>query len=147
MTIKKRTIDTITIGTDGSTGTGSKSVGLGATYGAVRKVEVKGDDTNVDTTTALLITDADGRIVFSKGATDFGPDDSTSKQTEQSYSTVGLGMYLVPDEAETFDRNGEVSAANAGEAGNGIFARSPLTVALSSGTDGDVFRVHVFVEV
>lgn len=147
MTIKKRTIDTITIGTDGSTGTGAKSVGLGATYGSVRKIEVKGDDTNVDTTTTLVVTDADGRLVFTKGATDFGGDDSTSKQTEQSYSTVGLGMYLVPDEAETFDRAGEVSAANTGEAGAGIMARSPLTVTFGSGTDGDVFRVHVFVEV
>lgn len=147
MAIKKRTISTITIGTDGATTTGSKTVSLGAAYGSVRKIEVKGDDGNVEATATILVTDADGRIVFSDSGLDFGTDDSTAKQTEQSYSTVGLGIYPGPVETEVIDRLGDPSADTEGVTGGGVFAASPLTVALSSGTDGDVYRVHVWVEV
>jgi hypothetical protein len=146
MTIKKRTISTITIGTDGATTTGSKTVSLGAAYGCVRKIEFKGDDTNVETSLAVLVTDAGGRIVYSD-TIDGGGDDSTVKQTEQSYSTVGLGVYLVPVETEAIDRLGDPSADTEGVGGQGVFAESPLTFALSSGTDGDVYRIHVWVEV
>jgi hypothetical protein len=146
MAIKKRTISSITIGTDGATTTGSKTVSLGAPYGAVRKIEVKGDDGNVEATATIVVTDADGRIVFSDSGLDFGADDATVKQTEQGYSTVGLGIYLAPVETEVIDRLGDPAADTEGLAG-GILAASPLTVALSSGTDGDVYRVHVFVEV
>jgi hypothetical protein len=144
MTIKKRTISTITIGTDGATTTGSKTVSLGAAVGFVRKIEVKGDDGNVEATATILVTDADGRIIFSDSGLDFGTDDSTSKQTEQSYSTVGLGIYPIAVEAEHINR---VGTSDADMGGSYIPAVSPLTVALSSGTDGDVYRVHVFVEV
>lgn len=146
MAIKKRTIESIIIGTDGATTTGSKTVGLGAAYAKVLKLEVKGDDANVEATATILVTDADGRIIFSDSGLDFGTDDSTSKQTEQGYSTVGLGIYPVPVETEVIDRLGDPSADTEGVS-PALIARSPLTVALSSGTDGDAYRVHVFVEV
>lgn len=144
--IKKRTINTITIGTDGSTGTGSKAVGLGSAYAKILKIEVKGDDGNVEATATLACTDADGRVVARASGVDFGADDSTVKSTEQSYSTVGLSLYPVALETDVFDTGGDPSANTEGVAPP-VIARSPLTVALSSGTDGDVYRVHVFVEV
>jgi len=146
MAIKKRTIDTITIGTDGATTTGSKTVGLGAAYAKVIKLEIKGDDGNVEATATLVVTDADGRVVAKATSVDFGADDSTVKSTEQSYSTVGLSIYPTALETDVFDTGGD-PAANTEGPGPSIIARSPLTVALSSGTDGDVYRVHVFVEV
>lgn len=143
MTVRKRTIESITIGTDGATTTGSKSVGLGTAYAEVLKLEVKGDDANVEATATILVTDADGRIVFSDSGLDFGTDDSTSKNTEQSYSTVGLGIYPIAVELDHINR---VGTSDADMGGSQVIARSPLTVALSSGTDGDAYRVHVFVE-
>lgn len=146
MAIRKRTISSITIGTDGATTTGSKTVGLGAAYAAIRKIEVKGDDANVEATATLVVTDRDGRIVAQATGVDFGTDDSTIKSTEQSYSTVGLSIYPVALETDVFDTGGD-PAANTEGVSPAVIARSPLTVALSSGTDGDVYRVHVFVEV
>lgn len=144
MAVKKRTIESIIIGTDGATTTGSKQVGLGAAYAEVLKLEVKGDDGNVEASATILVTDADGRIIFSDSGLDFGADDATVKSTEQSYSTVGLGIYPVPVETEVTDRLGDPAADTEGVSPS-IVAKSPLTVALSSGTDGDAYRVHVFV--
>jgi len=142
MAIKKRTT-TLTTGTDGPTGTASKEVGLGAAYGRILRVEVKGDDANVDVNNTIAITDADGRIVYAAAAIDAGADDSTAKATEQSYSTVGLAFN--PAYPAAADLENDATAGTVGSVG--LIARSPVTVAFAAGTDGDVHRVHLFVEV
>ena len=141
MAIKKRTITLTT----GAGGTASGSLGLGAAYAKLLRAEFKGDDANVDTNNTFALTDADGRIVLTAYAADAGTDDSSAKNTEQSYSTVGLGFNLIYDEAKNLMSSGAVGTDNVG--GTPIIARSPLTVAIASGTSGDVHRIHVFVEV
>lgn len=142
MTIKRRTV---TLTTD-SGGNASAELGLGAAYAKVLKFEFKGDDANVDVNNTLALTDADGRSIVDAIALDGGTDDSSIKATEQSYSTVGVGRFVTSIEAEVLDRDGDASADTEGLYAPPI-ARSPLTVALASGTEGDVHRVHVFVEV
>ncbi len=152
MTIKKRSSSEVTVGTSyaaggsATTGEAGFNLGLGAKYGKVQKLEVKGDDANVEATATILVTDAGGRIVYSDSSLDFGTDDATVKQTEQSYSTVGLGIYITPVETEEIDRLGDPAADTEGTA-PGVFAESPLTVVISSGTDGDKYKVHAWVEV
>jgi hypothetical protein len=146
MTIKRRTVR-LTTGTDGATGTASKTLGLGASYGRVFAFEFKGDDANVDNNNTLAITDADGRIILKATALDAGTDDSTLKKTSQIFSTVGVRGGLVEDEDSVYQGSAGAKTTDNVGAGEGIVARSPLTVAIASGTDGDVQEVSVFVEV
>jgi len=151
MSFKKRSSAEITVGTSfvpGGSATGSEAgvrIGLGYAVGRIHKIEVKGDDANVEATATILVTDTNGRIIFSDSSLDFGTDDSTAGQTEQDYSTVGLGINVVPVETEAIDRLGDPAADTEG-VGGGIFAVSPIDVVISSGTDGDKYKVHVFVE-
>lgn len=142
MAFKKRTITLTT----GGAGTASGELGLGAKYGRVFKVEFKGDDADVDTNNTLAITDNSGRKVLAATALDGGTDDSSALMTEQSYSTVGRGFYLGPVESDIVDQGGDFSANTEGQP-YGVLAESPVTVAIASGTEGDVHRIHLFVEV
>jgi hypothetical protein len=148
MAIKKRTATLVT-GTTGAPSTGEADIelGLGAAYARVFKVEVKGDDANVDSNAQFAITDADGREILVATAIDGGTDDSTALKTEQSYSTVGVGFYLTA--IETDIKNGEDGVSYSET--EGLFAaplaRSPVTINITAGTDGDEHRVHLFVEV
>ena len=149
MTIKKRT-GTLTTGTTGGSGTGTATldVGLGAAYAKIFRFEFKGDDANVDANNTIELVDADGRIVLKATALDAGTDDATLKSTEQSYSTVGVAYDLVNDEARALQGSiGAVTTDNVGAGSGGILARSPVTINIAAGTDGDVQRVHLFVEV
>jgi len=141
MTIRKRTI---TLTSNGS-GAASGELGLGCKYGRIFKVEFKGDDADVDTNNTLAITDNAGRAVLAATAFDGGTDDSTAKKTEQSFSTVGVGFYLGPVESDVYDAGGDASANTEGQA-IGVLAESPVTIAIASGTEGDVHRIHLFVE-
>jgi hypothetical protein len=151
MTIKKRTGTLVTgtthAGAGAVTGEARLEVGLGAAYAKVFKVEFKGDDSGVDANNTLTLTDADGREVLVATALDGGTDDSTALKTEQDYSTVGVGFYLTA--LETDIRDADAGAAYS--ATEGLFApmlaRSPVTITIESGTDGDEHRVHLFVEV
>ena len=145
MAIKRRRI-VLTIGTDGATTTASGTLTLGAAYGLIRKVEVKGDDTNVDTTVVLTFTDAEGRIVVKSPSMDFGPDDSTIKSTNQVYSTVGASIYPVALETDVYDTGGDPSANTEGVSPP-VVAASPVTIAFSGGTDTDAFQTTLYVEV
>lgn len=144
MTLKKRKSSTFTVGAAGTAT--AQSIGLGAVYGKVLGFEFKGDDGNVTTSTTITITDQDGRIVYT-GAHDTGTDDSTAKRTNQTFSTVGVFVRVAPVETEVFDQGGTAFSAAEGAAVDGIVAKSPLSVALSSGVSGDTHQVVVWVEV
>lgn len=144
MAIKSRSI-TLTTGTDGPTGTATGELGLGAAFGRILKVEFKGDDANVDSNNTLAITDKDGRVIFAATALDAGTDDSTSKNTEQGFSTVGVGFYLTAAEAEVRDRGGDASADTEGLVAPPV-ARGPVTIDIAAGTDGDVQKVILLVD-
>lgn len=150
MAIKKRTI-TLTTGTSHAgggavSGEARGELGLGAKWGKILKVEVKGDDANVDTNNTFAITDNAGRIIFPATALDFGTDDGTVKSTEQGYSTVGLSIFPTATESQVYDQGGD-AAANTEGPGPSLVAETPLLITLAAGTDGDVHRIHVFVEV
>ena len=125
--------------------TGSVAIGLGAAFARVLRIEVKGDDANVDADTTFAITDADGRLVLTAIALDAGTDDSTVKATDQGFSTVGLAYALVNDEAKSLLSSGAVATDNVG--GGPVIAASPVTVALAAGTSTDVFEITLVVEV
>lgn len=145
MTIKKRTATLIT-GTTGGSGTGTATIdlGLGFAYAEVLRVEFKGDDANVDTNNTFAITDAEGRSILDALALDAGTDDSSVKATSQSFSTVGVARSLTSIEAEVVDRDGDASADTEGLYAP-LIAKSPITIDLAAGTDGDVHQVNVFV--
>lgn len=125
--------------------TGSVAIGLGAAFARVLRLEVKGDDADVNAATTFAITDADGKLVLKAVAIDGGTDDSVVKDTNDDYSTVGLGYALVNDEAKSLLSSGAVGTDNVG--GGPSIARSPVTVALASGTPGDAFQITLIVEV
>jgi len=143
MAIKRRRT-TATTGTDGATTTFSKELSLGAAYGLLLKLELKGDDTNVDSSAGYTVTDAEGRLILTLAAFDAGPDDSTTKATNQVYSTVGRSLSVVTLETDIVDTGGDFSANT--EGGNaGVVCASPLTIAQTGGTDGDVFQITAYV--
>lgn len=125
--------------------TGSFNMHLGAQYVRVHKVEIKGDDADVDSNTEFTITDADGRLVMASKAVDAGTDDSSVLATSQDYSTVGKGYYLCPNEADKIGVDAAAITDNQGS-GSGVLARSPVTVAIAAGTSGDAFEVSLLVE-
>ncbi len=141
MTIKRRRT-TVTM----SAATASVDLGLGAPYGRVFKVELKGDDANVDNNTTFAFSDAEDRILLAATAFDAGTDDSSVKMTSQDFSTVGVGFYLAPVESDVVDSGGDPSANTEGNV-PGVVAKSPLTIDLAAGTATDVFEITVFVEV
>lgn len=145
MAIKRRRV-TATTGTDGATTTFSKDISLGASYALIYKIEIKGDDTNVDSSAGYTVTDAEGRLLLTLAAFDAGPDDSSTKATNQVYSTVGRALWLAPLETDVVDAGGDFSANTEGNAGP-VVAASPITVAQTGGTDGDVFQITAYVEV
>jgi hypothetical protein len=142
--IKRRKV-TLTTGVDGATGTAAGLISLGAPYAKVLGFEFKGDDANVDTNNTLKLTDADGRIIFAATALDGGTDDGTVKLTSQDFSTVGLRKMLTVAEADVIDQAGDASADTEGVVAPPI-AKSPVTVNIAAGTDGDVHEVSLFVE-
>lgn len=126
-------------------GTGSFTMHLGKKWARVHKVEIKGDDADVDSNMTVAIHDADGRLVMAAKAVDAGADDSVVLATSQDYSTVGVGFYLAPNEADMVGVDGVAQTDNQGGA-SGVLARSPLTFTLAAGTAGDEFEFALIVE-
>ena len=126
-------------------------IGLGAVYGRVLGFEFKGADANVDTNNTLELLDADGRTVLTATALDAGGT-TTDQYTSQVAiiggltSTVGVAKQIVGLEAEALGQDGVATTDNVG-AGGPVFAKSPLVVTIAAGTNGDVQRVGVWVEV
>lgn len=131
--------------------TATAEIGLGAAYGRVHALEVKGDDANVDSNTTYALTDADGRVILTAIALDAGDADSANDVANATVgglsSTFGLMRYLSFDEAKSIQSSGAVITDNVGGAGSGVFAKSPITVTCAAGGTGDVIRVGLFVEV
>ena len=151
MAIKRR-VGVLTTGGSGAgggaTGTASLDISLGAAYGKVFGIEVKGDDANVDVNNTIALTDATGKLILKATALDAGADDSTLKSTNQEFSTVGVYYDLVGDEARALQSTiGAVTTDNVGAGSGGVPAKSPVTVDLAAGTDGDVHQVVLWVEV
>lgn len=145
--VRRRT--TITTGTSHAgagavTAEARASLGLGAPYARPLRFEVKGDDANVNATAAFSIVDAEGRTILTSVAADAGDADA-GNTTGNGFSTVGFGYALVNDEARSLMSSGAVGTDNVG--GGPVIAKSPVTIAQVSGTDGDVFEVTLFVEV
>lgn len=141
MAIKKRRT-TLTM----AAATGSVTLGLGASYARLLRLEVKGDDANVDDDMTVSITDADGRLVLTAvDIGDAGRDDSTTKRTNQTFSTVGEAYAIVHNEALNLGSEGAVQTDNVG--GGPAIARSPVTFAVANGTSTDVIEFTLFVEV
>jgi hypothetical protein len=143
MTIKRRAVEIAV----GSGGTASATLGLGAVYGVVRAFELKGDDANVTSSTTFAVVDATGKGVLNAFSPDTGTDDSTNKETNQDYSTVGVYRSLIPLEANVLQNTGATGTDNVGSSGPGVFAKSPLTISVSSGVSGDNHQVVAWVEV
>jgi hypothetical protein len=131
--------------------TATTTVGLGAAYGRVHAVEIKGDDADVDTNATVELIDADGRVILAAFASDAGDADATNDTGNQTVggltSTFGVMRYLTFDEAKSIQSTAAVITDNVGGAGSGIFAKSPITVNGAAGTSGDVIQVGLFVEV
>lgn len=126
--------------------TASKDLGLGAPFARLIRVEIKGDDANVNDATTFSLTDDEGRLVLTAvDVGDAGRDDSTTKRTSQSFSTVGEAYTLVNDEALNLLSSGAVATDNVG--GGPVIAKSPVTIGVASGTSGDVFEVTIYAEV
>jgi hypothetical protein len=126
-------------------GTGSFVMHLGAKYVRIHKLELKGDDADVDNNMTVQIVDADGRIILAATALDGGTDDSTTKATAQGFSTFGVAKWLCPNEADLVGQDGVAVTDNQG-ATSGVIARSPVTVNLAAGSAGDVFELGLLVE-
>lgn len=125
--------------------TGSTEIGLGTPYARILRLEIKGDDGNVDDTTTLELIDGEGRLILTAfDIGDAGRDDSTTKRTSQTFSTVGEAYALVNDEALSLLSSGAVGTDNVG--GGPVVAKSPVTVNFAAGTSGDVFEVALYVD-
>jgi len=150
MALKRRVAETLVTGTtgDGVTTTAQTDVGLGAAFGKIIAIEIKGNDGDVDVNNTFAITDANGRLILKATAVDAGADDSTLLATNQDYSTVGVYYSLIEDEARGLQSTiGAVATDNVGSAGKGVPAKSPVTISLAAGTDGDEHQVVLWVEV
>lgn len=158
MAIKYRYADLLTgtshVGAGAVTAEARANIGLGAVYGKVVAVEFKGDDSGVDVNNTLELKDALGRTLLTAVALDAG-DTTFDQYTDQesiigttvsAASTVGTLIYLVSTSAQVYETDGSAVAADQGVA-EGVFAKSPVTVTIAAGTDGDWHRVGLWVEV
>lgn len=141
-------------GVGAATGTFVKNIGLGSVYGQILGIEYKGDDADVNASTTFAFTDADGRTLLPAMAIDAGGT-TRDEYTSQEVIVAGgvgtnstVGDFQVPgyDPGRVFDSAGDVSAATEGK-NMGIFAKSPVTVTGAAGTDGDAFRIGLWVRV
>jgi hypothetical protein len=158
MAYKFRYVDLL-VGTTSISGTAVSgeartTLGLGAPFGRICAVEIKGDDADVNATTAWSVTDAETRLVYvstqDAGATTF--DQYTSQTaivgtTVGAVSTVGFVSAMGYPELTYKDIDGLANDDTGGESPNGVYAKSPLTITQTSGTNGDWFRFGVWVEV
>jgi hypothetical protein len=158
MAIKFKYVD-LTTGTSHN-GAGAVSgeargrIGLGAVYGKVIAVEVKGDDANVDTNAALNLVDAEGRLLLDAMTLDAG-DTTFDQYTSQTASIGGLtstvgyliGLAYQGTQQYSTAATPDAAADAEGHGSDGVFAKSPVVVTLTAGTDGDVHRVGLWVEV
>lgn len=144
-------------GVAAATGTFVKNIGLGAEYGEIVGIEFKGDDADVNATTTFAFTDADGRTILPAMAIDAGGTTRDEYTNQEAYigATVGalltastVGDFQVPgtDPGRVYDSAGDLSAATEGKV-MGKFAKSPVTVTGAAGTDGDYFRIGMWVRV
>lgn len=139
------------VGAGAVSGEARANIGLGAPYGRIMAVEVKGDDTNVDTNAALVLTDAHGRqllasFVLDAGTTTF--DEYTSQVADigaGTDSTVGWLIKLGYPEDQSYTAEGDAAADTEGHSDSGVFAKSPVLATLTAGTDGDYHRIGLWV--
>lgn len=158
MAIKFRYADLLTgtshVGGGAVSGEARANIGLGAEFGRVLGVEFKGDDADVDNNTTLALDDAKGRVLLKATVIDGGDttyDEYTAQEdivgtTVTSASTVGALFVLGYPEAQYLDAGTDFSANTEGMIA-GVFAKSPVTVTIASGTNGDWHRVGLWVEV
>ena len=121
--ITRRSVS-ITTAADGS---GSGTLTLGHAYARVVRIRVTEATT---ATTDITVVDEDSKTIFAKT----GVDDSPA-----------YDKYLVADEADVVDVNGEAAAANA-EGTPPPVANSPLTITLANGGDTKTHTFYFFVE-
>jgi hypothetical protein len=159
MALKFRYADLLTgtshVGGGAVSGEARANIGLGAVFGKVLAFEFKGDDANVDTDNTLELKDADGRTLLTAIALDAGGT-TTDQYTQQetaigttvaAVSTVGVRKDLVYLEADAVGADGVATTDNVGAGSGGVYAKSPVTVTIVAGTDGDWQRVGLWVEV
>ena len=142
-------------GVAAATGTFVKTIGLGAKYGQIVGIEVKGDDAAVNASTTFAFRDAANRGLLPAMVID-GGDTTRDEYTNQECIVGGVaggsastvGDFQVPgyDPARVYDTAGDASAATEGKV-MGKFAKSPVTVTGAAGTDGDRFRIGLWVRV
>jgi len=146
MAFRVRKSEVITVGTTGGTGTGTARalVGLGASVAKVLGAEFKGI-TGADTNATFRLRDADGREVLAALALDVTTDDSTVRDTEQVTSTKGLVRFFSTKAAASITKASTVGT-DVGRAAAGVLAKSPITIDIAAGTDGDTVRVNLLVE-
>jgi hypothetical protein len=149
---KDLTTGTSHVGAGAVTGEARGNIGLGAPYGRVMAIEVKGDDADVDTNASLALEDAHGRkivagITLDAGATTF--DEYTSQEAIIGglTSTVGYLIKIGYPEDQAYNSEGDAAADTEGHSDSGVFAKSPVLATLTAGTDGDVHRVGLWVEI
>lgn len=141
-------------GVAAATGTFVKNIGLGSKYGEIVGIEIKGDDADVNASTTFAFTDAAGRTLLPAMAIDGGATtrDEYTNQEPLIGATVGaastVGDFQVPgiDPGRVYDSAGDLSAATEGK-NMGKFAKSPVTVTGAAGSDGDWFRIGLWVRV
>lgn len=104
-----------------ATGVSSTVVNMGEMYGIVRNIRLL---SSADTTIAPTVTDADGLVVYTKSATDY----TTATNANLTHEGVDQANNALADVIE-------------------VFARSPLTVAVSGGVTSGTFTVEFTVEV
>jgi len=165
MAIVKQSIDLLTgthhVGAGAVSGQarGHITFGRGNKFGRIIKIELKGDDTDVDVNGTFTMVDAKGREVLTAftipGGDGAGGSDAVTLMTDQravigktvtAVSTFGVGYYLSVIETEILDSGGDFSANTEGGVA-APFAESPVLVTHLSGTDGDWHRVTLWVEV
>jgi hypothetical protein len=116
----------VAITTDAA-GAGVGTLNLGSAYRRVSRVRI----TEATTATAdFSVVDADGEPIFIKTAVDDSPL---------------YDKYIVVDEADVIDVNGEAAAANAEGTGPPI-AKSPLTITIANGGDTKTHTFAVYTE-
>ena len=159
MAIKYRYQDLLTgtshVGAGAVSGEARADIGLGAAYGRVLAFEFKGDDADVDVNNTLSLTDAKGRVILAAVALDGGDADAANRTNQEdvigttvtAVSTFGIAAGLTEEEDRVYGADGVLTTDNVGAGGGGMLAKSPVTVAIEAGTDGDWHRVGLWVEV
>jgi hypothetical protein len=114
-------------GTSSAGGAATLTITAGVPYARVVRIFLDSDD---DTSTDYSVVDADGQHIFVKTGVD---------------ASTPVAFYLVADEADVKDVNGEAAAANA-EGTPPPVAHFPLTATIANGGNAKAHVVGVVVE-